>query len=50
MTAAPPRERPFTFSCAGAELLGVVHLPQAPARTGVLIVVGGPQYRVPVGP
>ena len=37
-------ERPLAFSLAGDTLVGVLH--GAPARRGVLIVVGGPQYRV----
>ena len=39
------REIPLTFECAGASLVGMAHLPDAPAARGVLIVVGGPQYR-----
>ena len=39
-------ERPVTFACAGETLLGMLHLPAAPASRGVLVVVGGPQYRV----
>lgn len=38
-------ERAVVFPCAGEQLLGVVAGPDAPARIGVLIVVGGPQYR-----
>ncbi len=34
------------FPCAGEELVGVLHCPRASARRGVLIVVGGPQYRI----
>ena len=36
------------FPCAGEELVGVLHRPStnAGARCGVLIVVGGPQYRI----
>ncbi|WP_313029320.1 hydrolase 1, exosortase A system-associated [Massilia alkalitolerans] len=42
-------ERPVSFDCEGARLYGIVSLP-APDRSalpahGVLIVVGGPQYR-----
>jgi exosortase A-associated hydrolase 1 len=41
-------ERALSFACRGAWLYGILTLPQAaaaaPAR-GVLIVVGGPQYR-----
>lgn len=42
-------ETAVVFPCAGEELLGIVSTPAAPApapRHGVLIVVGGPQYRV----
>lgn len=40
-------EAPLTFRCAEAELLGIVHhATQGPARLGVMVVVGGPQYRV----
>lgn len=46
MTAPATQERAFTFNCEGAELLGIAHLPPLPARRGVIIVVGGPQYRV----
>lgn len=39
-------ERALSFACEGDRLVGIVSLPSAaqPAR-GVLIVVGGPQYR-----
>lgn len=33
------------FDCAGEALVGIVSLPRAPAACGVVIVVGGPQYR-----
>lgn len=39
-------ERAVTFTCGAADLVGVLHLPDRPSRRGVLIVVGGPQYRV----
>ncbi len=41
-------ERAFLFDCAGDASVGIVSLPTAvPAsHTGMLIVVGGPQYRV----
>jgi len=40
-------ERAFTFSCAGETLVGVLAMPEKPRnQRGVLIVVGGPQYRV----
>src|SRR3546814_20830541 len=38
-------ERAVSFPCAEAELVGLLHLPAAAARRGVLIVVGRPQYR-----
>lgn len=40
------RETALVFPCAGQELLGVVSVPATPPRHGVLIVVGGPQYRI----
>lgn len=40
------RELPFFFECAGESLLGVVSVPAEAAEVGVLVVVGGPQYRV----
>jgi exosortase A-associated hydrolase 1 len=40
-------ETPVVLTCASDELVGIVHLPESGARAlGVLIVVGGPQYRV----
>lgn len=40
-------ESALVFPCAGNDLIGVLALPEAEeARTGVLVVVGGPQYRV----
>src|SRR3974390_2928101 len=39
-------ETPITFSCAGETLLGLIHLPASPPELGVVIVVGGPQFRV----
>ena len=43
-----PDERALAFPCRGAWLYGILSLPQAaitPPARGVLIVVGGPQYR-----
>lgn len=37
--------RAFAFPCAGEWLYGVADVPAQPHRRGVLIVVGGPQYR-----
>jgi len=40
-------ERPVLIPCEGETLLGVLHVPQStPADHGIVIVVGGPQYRV----
>ncbi|BBB28771.1 hydrolase 1, exosortase A system-associated [Neptunomonas japonica] len=42
-------EQPFVFSCEGEELVAVLHLPKTPEKAGgigVLVIVGGPQYRV----
>lgn len=39
-------EEAFFFQCEGDELPGIVATPELAPRTGVLIVVGGPQYRV----
>lgn len=45
-TPMSTREIPVTFDCEGAELLGMVHLPDQPQARGMLsIVAGGPQYR-----
>ncbi len=40
------REHAIVFDCQGADLLGIVHEPEAPRPRGLLIVVGGPQYRI----
>jgi exosortase A-associated hydrolase 1 len=40
-----PEERAFAFPCGGDWLYGVASIPARPAKRGVLIVVGGPQYR-----
>lgn len=40
-------ELAITFECQGAQLVGILHKSDKPARRGVLMVVGGgPQYRV----
>ena len=39
-------EQAITFDCAQETLVGILALPQAPSATGVVVVVGGPQYRV----
>ncbi len=38
-------EHAFTFDCANCRLPGIATQPELPAETGVLILVGGPQYR-----
>ena len=38
-------ERAVSFPCAGEDLVGVLALPQTARPVGVVIVVGGPQYR-----
>lgn len=49
MTLTPQRV-PVVFECAGEELVGVVTVPALAPQTapelGLLIIVGGPQYRV----
>lgn len=39
-------EQAVAFECRGAPLYGVLHQPSTPSPVAVLIVVGGPQYRV----
>jgi len=39
-------ERVVTFPCEGDTLVGILHDTATPATRGVVIVVGGPQYRV----
>jgi len=38
-------ERPLVFRCEEEHLIGVIAAPEAPAPVGVLVIVGGPQYR-----
>lgn len=38
-------ELPIVFGCQGDSLLGILAAPESPAAVGVLIMVGGPQYR-----
>lgn len=38
-------ESPITFRCDGEELVGIVHGSDRPSSLGVVVVVGGPQYR-----
>ncbi|MDD3674125.1 hydrolase 1, exosortase A system-associated [Thauera propionica] len=39
-------ERAVMFDCRGESLIGIVSTNDKPASTGVLVIVGGPQYRV----
>ena len=39
-------ESPVVFECQGEDLVGIIHEPSSKNNIGVLIVVGGPQYRV----
>lgn len=41
-----PREDAFTFEVAGAPLVGILHDPGLASERAVVVVVGGPQYRV----
>lgn len=46
-TRVSHREHAVLFDCAGEQSVGIVTTPaQGEAHTGLLIVVGGPQYRV----
>jgi exosortase A-associated hydrolase 1 len=40
------QQRVLRFSCRDCWLIGVLHLPEQPLSRGVLIVTGGPQYRI----
>lgn len=39
-------EEAVTFECAGQRLIGILTKPETPTDTGVVVIVGGPQYRV----
>ena len=39
-------EEPIVFDCASEQLVGIIHHTDTRSDIGVLIVVGGPQYRV----
>ena len=39
-------EETVLFACSGNTLLGILAKPETPAETGVIVIVGGPQYRV----
>jgi len=38
-------EKPIVFQCHGETLLGILTVPKEHATVGLLIIVGGPQYR-----
>lgn len=38
-------ESAFAFECQGDNLIGIAVLPEKPVERGVLVIVGGPQYR-----
>ncbi|KQP23142.1 hydrolase 1, exosortase A system-associated [Pseudorhodoferax sp. Leaf267] len=40
------RDEVLNIACQGEALLGVLSVPQQPAPLAVLVIVGGPQYRV----
>jgi uncharacterized protein len=46
LNAASQEMQPVAFECGGERLQGMLHTAAANATTGVLVVVGGPQYRV----
>ncbi|MHA4871526.1 hydrolase 1, exosortase A system-associated [Duganella sp. PWIR1] len=39
-------QRVLRFLCQGCWLIGILHVPDQPLTRGVLIVTGGPQYRI----
>lgn len=39
-------EYPLCFGCKDDTLVGIVHPTAEPAETGIIVVVGGPQYRI----
>jgi exosortase A-associated hydrolase 1 len=39
------QELALKFSCRGETLFGIASVPEQPARRGVVVIVGGPQYR-----
>ena len=45
MSAQAWREEPAVFDCEGCRLVGIVTQPASPIDIGVVIIVGGPQYR-----
>lgn len=41
-----PDEVVLTFDCQGEELIGILTYPPTAAGIGVIVIVGGPQYRI----
>jgi exosortase A-associated hydrolase 1 len=39
-------QRALRFACNGSGLLGIIDIPERPLPRGVLVITGGPQYRV----
>ena len=39
------KERPLHFKCQDTSLIGILSMPEDSGKRGILIVVGGPQYR-----
>ncbi len=39
-------QRALQFQCNGQALVGIVDVPERPLQRGVLVIAGGPQYRV----
>lgn len=39
-------QRALQFSCQGHSLVGIIDVPERPLQRGVLVISGGPQYRV----
>ncbi|NUZ05182.1 hydrolase 1, exosortase A system-associated [Piscinibacter koreensis] len=43
--ASSVREQALLIDCAGERLVAIAHLPAEASSTGVVVIVGGPQYR-----
>lgn len=39
------REKALVFPCGGQQLTGILHTAETPSGKGILMIVGGPQYR-----
>jgi exosortase A-associated hydrolase 1 len=46
MVSATYEEQAVLFECAGEELVGIVTAPPSACDIGLLVIVGGPQYRI----